>query len=66
MIKYVYQANYSGKKVQFEADNLYDAKLKALVHFKPPKSKRGLVSVLLCGKIADGVEVEVVHNPSIL
>jgi hypothetical protein len=57
MLKYL--AFYSGRQHVIEADSLYAAKLKAVAHFKVPKSKQGLLSVILAEK--DGQPV--VHTP---
>lgn len=43
----VYVAMFDRKKIELYAESLYEAKLKALEHFKPSKSKQGLVSVHL-------------------
>ena len=42
-----YIAFYNGQKVQIEADSLYAARLKAEAALKVPKSKRGLLAVVL-------------------
>lgn len=42
-----YIALYNGKRAEIYAATLYDAKLQALEAFKPPRSKRHLVSVHL-------------------
>lgn len=42
-----YIALYRGKRTEIYADTLYAAKLKAIEHFKPAKSKRHLVTVHL-------------------
>jgi hypothetical protein len=42
-----YKALYEGKTWTFEAEALYPAKEMAVAHFKPPKSKRHMVSVIL-------------------
>lgn len=46
---------YNGKRVEIYADSLYQAKLKALDHFKPPKSKVHMVSVVLAEKDGEAV-----------
>lgn len=43
-----YKAFYQDKEADIYADTLYQAKLKAIAHFKAPKSKEYLVSVHLC------------------
>jgi ppGpp synthetase/RelA/SpoT-type nucleotidyltranferase len=40
-----FEAIYNGKKISIEAENLLDAKNKAIVQLKVPKSKVGLLSV---------------------
>lgn len=42
-----YIALYQSKRAEIYAESLYAAKMQALEHFKPPKSKRHLVSVHL-------------------
>lgn len=54
-----YVAFYNGKRHELYAESLYAAKLKAIDHFKAPKSKQHMVSVVLAEK--DGKEVT--HNP---
>jgi hypothetical protein len=44
---YGYIALYQGKRTEIYAGGLYQAQQKALEHFKPPKSKRHLVTVHL-------------------
>lgn len=44
---YGYIALYQGQRWELYADSLLDAKNKAVEHFKPPKSKKYLVSVHL-------------------
>ncbi len=55
-----YKAFYNSKSIELYAESLFAAKEKAVAVFKPPKSKRHMVSVVLCEK---GGEV-VVHNPA--
>jgi len=43
-----YVAFYNGKRIEFYAANLYDAKCKAVAAFKAPRSKQHMVSVWLC------------------
>lgn len=47
---YGYIAFYNGKHFEVYADSLYDAKLKALNFFKPPRSKAHMVQVHLAEK----------------
>jgi hypothetical protein len=49
---------YNGKRVELYADSLYDAKLKAVEHFKPPKSKQHMVH----GALAEIDGKPVVHT----
>lgn len=51
-----YVAIYGSKQADIYADTLYNAKLKAIQHFKVPTSKRDLVSVMLARR-ADGSQV---------
>lgn len=53
--EYGYIALYQGKRTEVYAATSYEAQVKALAHFKPPKSKRHLVSVHLAE--ADGQTV---------
>lgn len=50
-----YIAFYNGQRVEFHAASLYAAKLAAIAHFKAPKSKAHMVSVVLAEK--DGAPV---------
>lgn len=54
-MKYGYIAFYNGKRHELYADSLFDAKEAAIAFFKVPKSKIGLVAVVLAEK--DGVPV---------
>lgn len=45
-----YVAFYNGKRHELYAPSLYAAKLAAVAHFKPPKSKAHMVSVVLAEK----------------
>ena len=45
-----YKAFYSGKEADIYAVNLLQAKVKAIDHFKPPRSKQHMVHVHLCEK----------------
>lgn len=40
-----FEAIFNGKKIQIQATSLWDAKKKAIVELKVPKSKEGLLSV---------------------
>lgn len=42
-----YIAFYQGKRIELHAASLYAAKLQAVKLFDVPKSKRGLISVML-------------------
>lgn len=42
-----YTVFYNGKQVDIKAPTLYEAKLKGIAHFKPPKSKQHLVTPVL-------------------
>ena len=55
-----YLAFYNGHQMEVYAERLIDAKDKAVAAFKPPKSKRHMVSVVLCEKEGEVV----VHSPS--
>lgn len=50
-----YKAFYSGKQQDVYADSLYEAKTKAIAHFKAPRSKQHMVSVVLCEKDGETV-----------
>lgn len=43
-----YVAFYNGKQIELYASGLYPAKVVAVKHFKPPKSKEHMISVILC------------------
>lgn len=53
---YSYTAGFQNKKIILEAQSLYDAKLKAIEHFKPKKKDIGLLWVILNTE----------HDPAIL
>ena len=57
-----YVCFYDGKRWECHASSMFDAKEKAVDHFKPPKSKRHMVSVVLAEK--DGKQVE--HSGAML
>lgn len=42
-----YLAFYQGKKIEITADSLYAAKLQAIESMRVPKSKQGLLAVVL-------------------
>lgn len=50
-----YAAFYNGKESTIEAESLYQAKTKAVAHFKAPKSKQHMVSVMLAEKDGESV-----------
>jgi|tagenome__1003787_1003787.scaffolds.fasta_scaffold19471065_2 hypothetical protein len=50
-----YKAFYNGKVSEVYAETLLAAKEKAVALFKPPKSKRHMVSVVLCEKDGETV-----------
>lgn len=51
MNKYGYKAFYNNKTFDIWTDKgLYGAKLEAIKHFNPPKSKQHLITVILCEK----------------
>ena len=51
-----YVCFYAGKRWECNASSMFDAKEKAVAHFKPPKSKQHMVSAVLAEK--DGKQVE--------
>ena len=53
-----YVCFYNGKRWECHAESSYKAQQLAVAHFKPPKSKQHMVSVVLAEK--DGKEV--VHD----
>lgn len=57
-----YVCFYNGKRWECHASSMFDAKEKAVAHFKPPKSKQHMVSVVLAEK--DGQQV--VHDGAML
>lgn len=42
-----YVAFYCGKRIEIYANTIFEAKQQAVAQFKPPKSKLGLVAVML-------------------
>ena len=57
-----YVCFYDDKRWECYASSMFAAKEKAVAHFKPPKSKRHMVSVVLAEK--DGKQV--VHDGAML
>lgn len=55
-----YIAFFNSKQIEIYASSLYEAKQKAIQQLKVPKSKQGLLAVVLAEK---GGEV-VVHHPA--
>jgi hypothetical protein len=45
-----YIALYRGQRYELHADSAYQAQAAAIEHFKPPKSKRHLITVHLAEK----------------
>ena len=41
----LFETIYNGQKKEIEANDLWDAKQKAITHFKVPKSKQGLIAI---------------------
>lgn len=54
-----YVAFYNNQRHELYAKSQYDAKLKAIAHFKAPKSKQHMVSVVLAEKNGEPV----IHKP---
>lgn len=54
-----YKCFYNQKSVILQAKDLWDAKQKAVSHFKVPKSKTGLVAVVC---IQDSNNEPVIHS----
>lgn len=54
-----YIAFYNDKRIEIHAKSLYEAKVEAIKQLKVPKSKQGLLAVVLAEK--DGEQV--VHTP---
>jgi len=54
-----YVCFYSDKQIEIHAKSLYEAKVEAIKQLKVPKSKQGLLAVVLADK--DGKQV--VHTP---
>lgn len=52
-----YAAFYGGKKISVSAKSLYEGKLKAIEEFKVPKSKVGLLAIVLYEKAGIPVPV---------
>jgi hypothetical protein len=55
MTSYGYIALYQGKQIEIHANSAYQAHLTAIESFKPPKSKRHLVTVHLAEKDGEPV-----------
>ena len=53
---------YNGQRVEVYAATLYEAKVKAVAHFKPPKSKQHMVH----GALAEKNGTPVSHAPQAL
>ena len=51
---------YNDKRLEVYAETLYAAQLKAIEHFKPPKSKRHMVHGMLAEKNGE----QVTHVPT--
>lgn len=58
---HTYDAGFNNKKTQVQAPSLYAAKLAAIAHFKPAKSKEHMVWVVLVQK-ADGEAVSLFNS----
>ena len=41
----MFEVFYNKKRIEIEANSLYDAKTKAIVLFKVPKSKHGMIAL---------------------
>jgi hypothetical protein len=54
--------SHNGKEAEVYANSSYEAQRLAVAYFKPPKSKKHLVHVMLAEKNGETV----VHDPSIL
>ena len=54
--QYGYVAGYNGREVDVYAPGLFAASVLAEKHFKPPKSKRGLMWVILA-ETPEGAQV---------
>lgn len=64
-----YKAFYNGKSIDVYAETSYSAQTKAVELFKPPKSKRHMVHVVLCETNTNGPDEpgeQVIHSTSIL
>lgn len=55
-MKYGYICFYNRERLEVYADTKHEAEQKAVAHFKIPKSKQGLLSVLLAEKSGEVVE----------
>lgn len=56
MNNYGYVGFYNQQRVEVQASGMWEAKEKVIRHFKVPKSKQGLVAVMLAER--DGKTVE--------
>lgn len=56
-VKLGYACFYAGKKISVEAESQYEAVLKARAALKVPKSKWGLLAVVLAEKDGEPVEI---------
>lgn len=54
-----YKAFYASKTADIYAEDMFKAKQQAIAHFKVPKSKQHMVSVVLCEKEGQ----QVTHTP---
>ena len=57
-----YIAFYSGRRIEIYAETLFQAKEKAIKEFKPKKSQRHMVSVLLAERETGACSQEVIHS----
>lgn len=60
--QYGYVVFYNDKRLELYATSLFDAKLKAIEQLKVPKSKQGLLAVML----AEKNDETVTHDPAAL
>jgi hypothetical protein len=58
MNNYGYVGFYNQQRVEVHASGMWEAKEKVIRHFKVPKSKQGLVAVVLAERNGETVE----HN----
>lgn len=57
--EHTYVAIFNGKQIELKAPSLYGAKLKAVEHFKPGKSRQHMVAIYLACT-ADGQDVNII------